>query len=84
MVSLALPSPPQGVEGIVNGMDVEEWDPRADKYLTVRYDKTNVHAGKAAAKAALQVGPARSEEGGVSLLILAFTCTEAASSLLIS
>jgi glycogen synthase len=47
----------QGVEGIVNGMDVEEWDPRADKYLTVRYDKTNVHAGKAAAKAALQVRP---------------------------
>ncbi len=43
-----------GAEGIVNGMDVEEWDPRVDKYLTVKYDKTNVHAGKAAAKEALQ------------------------------
>lgn len=39
----------------MNGMDVEEWDPRVDKYLTVKYDKTNVYAGKAAAKAALQV-----------------------------
>jgi len=43
-----------GAVGIVNGMDVEEWDPRADKYLTIKYDKTNVYAGKAAAKEALQ------------------------------
>lgn len=26
-----------------------------DKFLAVKYDKTNVHEGKAAAKAALQV-----------------------------
>lgn len=44
-----------GAEGIVNGMDVEEWDPRIDKYLAVKYDKSSVHAGKAAAKEALQV-----------------------------
>jgi glycogen synthase len=44
-----------GVEGIVNGMDVEEWDPRIDKFLTVKYDKNNVYEGKAAAKSALQV-----------------------------
>jgi len=44
-----------GAEGIVNGMDVEEWDPRMDKYLAVKYDKASVHAGKAAAKEALQV-----------------------------
>lgn len=44
----------KGCEGIVNGMDVEEWDPRKDKFLTVKYDKTTVHAGKAAAKEALQ------------------------------
>jgi len=43
-----------GAEGIVNGMDVEEWDPRIDKYLAVKYDKSSVHAGKAAAKEALQ------------------------------
>lgn len=43
-----------GVEGIVNGMDVEEWNPLKDKYLDVKFDKTNVHEGKAAAKQALQ------------------------------
>ena len=36
-------------------MDVEEWDPRIDKYLAVKYDKASVHTGKAAAKEALQV-----------------------------
>eukprot|EP00195_Chlamydomonas_chlamydogama_P008203 CAMPEP_0202903866 /NCGR_PEP_ID=MMETSP1392-20130828/26767_1 /ASSEMBLY_ACC=CAM_ASM_000868 /TAXON_ID=225041 /ORGANISM="Chlamydomonas chlamydogama, Strain SAG 11-48b" /LENGTH=611 /DNA_ID=CAMNT_0049591215 /DNA_START=59 /DNA_END=1891 /DNA_ORIENTATION=+ len=49
-----LKAAPGGVEGIVNGMDVEEWDPATDKLLTVKYDKTNVYAGKAAAKEALQ------------------------------
>ncbi|GAX78592.1 hypothetical protein CEUSTIGMA_g6031.t1 [Chlamydomonas eustigma] len=44
----------KGVEGIVNGMDVEEWDPASDKLLTIKYDKTNVFVGKAAAKEQLQ------------------------------
>lgn len=44
----------RGVTGIVNGMDTEEWDPATDKLLTVKYDKTNVMAGKAAAKEQLQ------------------------------
>lgn len=43
-----------GAIGIVNGMDIEEWDPKKDKYLTVKYDDSNVLAGKAAAKEALQ------------------------------
>lgn len=43
-----------GAEGIVNGMDVTEWNPKTDKYLPVKYDKTSVFEGKAAAKAALQ------------------------------
>jgi glycosyltransferase involved in cell wall biosynthesis len=43
-----------GAEGIVNGMDLEEWDPSVDKYLTLNYDEASVHAGKAAAKALLQ------------------------------
>ncbi|KAI8475913.1 MAG: granule-bound starch synthase [Monoraphidium minutum] len=45
-----------GAEGIVNGMDVEEWDPARDKvdYLTVNYDEKTVLEGKAAAKAKLQ------------------------------
>lgn len=40
----------------MNGMDIDEWDPKKDKYLTVKYDNKNVLAGKAAAKEALQVG----------------------------
>jgi granule-bound starch synthase len=43
-----------GVEGIVNGMDVEEWNPMTDKFLDVNYNKLSVYAGKAAAKEALQ------------------------------
>jgi granule-bound starch synthase len=43
-----------GAEGIVNGMDVTEWNPKTDKYLPVKYDKSSVFEGKAAAKAALQ------------------------------
>ena len=31
-----------GVTGIVNGMDVTEWDPSEDKYLDAKYDITNV------------------------------------------
>ncbi len=45
-----------GAEGVVNGMDVEEWAPSKDKFLDVKYDKDTVIEGKAAAKAALQVG----------------------------
>lgn len=43
-----------GATGIVNGMDTEEWDPRMDKFLTIKYNKTNVYEGKAAAKEVLQ------------------------------
>lgn len=43
-----------GAEGIVNGMDVEEWDPKKDKFLDMPYDKTNVMEGKRTAKATLQ------------------------------
>lgn len=43
-----------GAEGIVNGMDVTEWNPKTDKFLPVKYDRTTVFEGKAAAKAALQ------------------------------
>lgn len=43
-----------GAEGIVNGMDVTEWNPKTDKYLPVKFDRNTVFEGKAAAKAALQ------------------------------
>lgn len=35
-------------------MDIEEWNPKTDKFLTVAYDDKSVYAGKAAAKEALQ------------------------------
>ncbi|PSC71300.1 GBSSIb [Micractinium conductrix] len=44
----------KGVEGIVNGMDVEEWSPALDKFLKFKYDATTVEAGKAFAKSQLQ------------------------------
>eukprot|EP00798_Chlamydomonas_sp_ICE-L_P030281 gene30281-35269_t len=43
-----------GIEGIINGMDTDEWSPSTDKFLTVKYDKTTVFEGKAAAKEVLQ------------------------------
>jgi granule-bound starch synthase len=43
-----------GVRGIVNGMDVQEWDPSADKYLDVPYDITTVFDAKPLLKEALQ------------------------------
>ena len=42
------------IEGICNGMDTEEWNPKADKFLDVPYDADTVVAGKAAAKQTLQ------------------------------
>lgn len=30
--------------GIVNGMDVYEWDPVTDKYISVKYDATTVRS----------------------------------------
>jgi granule-bound starch synthase len=43
-----------GVRGIVNGMDVQEWDPSADKYLDVPYDISTVFDAKPLLKEALQ------------------------------
>eukprot|EP00878_Enallax_costatus_P000485 GHUV01000577.1.p1 GENE.GHUV01000577.1~~GHUV01000577.1.p1 ORF type:complete len:622 (+),score=214.06 GHUV01000577.1:161-1867(+) len=43
-----------GAEGIVNGMDVTEWNPKTDKYVPIKFDRSTVFEGKAAAKAALQ------------------------------
>merc|ERR1711959_562591 len=42
------------IEGIANGMDVSEWNPAKDKYLSVKYNRENMVMGKSAAKAALQ------------------------------
>ena len=31
-----------GITGIVNGMDVSEWDPSKDKYIATKYDVSTV------------------------------------------
>lgn len=43
-----------GITGIVNGMDVQEWNPVTDKYIDVNYDETTVMDAKPLLKEALQ------------------------------
>jgi granule-bound starch synthase len=43
-----------GITGIVNGMDIQEWDPSTDKYLEVNYDATTVLDAKPSLKETLQ------------------------------
>ncbi|KAK9280287.1 hypothetical protein L1049_013975 [Liquidambar formosana] len=43
-----------GIMGIVNGMDVQEWNPLTDKYIDVKFDATTVMDAKPLLKEALQ------------------------------
>ncbi|MBI4883591.1 MAG: glycogen synthase GlgA [Actinobacteria bacterium] len=43
-----------GLLGIVNGIDLETWNPATDSHIAARYAVSNVAAGKAANKAALR------------------------------
>lgn len=43
-----------GITGIINGMDVQEWNPSSDKYIDVKYDSTTVMDAKPLLKEALQ------------------------------
>lgn len=43
-----------GIKGIVNGMDVQEWNPLTDKYISVKYDASTVMDAKPLLKEALQ------------------------------
>ncbi|KAI3711499.1 hypothetical protein L2E82_41624 [Cichorium intybus] len=43
-----------GIQGIVNGMDVQEWNPMTDKYTSVKFDSTTVMSAKPLIKEALQ------------------------------
>ncbi|TPW20812.1 MAG: starch synthase, partial [Elusimicrobia bacterium] len=42
------------LHGVLNGLDLEAWDPARDEALPLRYSAKDAKAGKAAAKAALQ------------------------------
>lgn len=35
-----------GIAGIINGMDVQEWNPVTDKYIDIHYDATTVSASQ--------------------------------------
>ncbi|XVF51184.1 hypothetical protein PTKIN_Ptkin04bG0164100 [Pterospermum kingtungense] len=43
-----------GITGIVNGMDVQEWNPDTDKYIGIKYNATTVMDAKPLLKEALQ------------------------------
>ncbi|KAK1303691.1 hypothetical protein QJS10_CPB11g00558 [Acorus calamus] len=43
-----------GITGIVNGMDVQEWNPETDKYIDINYDATTVMDAKPVLKESLQ------------------------------
>jgi granule-bound starch synthase len=43
-----------GITGIVNGMDVQEWNPATDKHIDAKYDATTVMDAKPLLKEALQ------------------------------
>ncbi|KAL5979843.1 hypothetical protein ACLOJK_038954 [Asimina triloba] len=44
-----------GIFGIVNGMDIQEWNPWTDKYISVNYDAATVMEAKALLKENLQI-----------------------------
>ncbi|KAJ6297835.1 hypothetical protein OIU76_019028 [Salix suchowensis] len=43
-----------GITGIVNGMDVQEWNPATDKYLSIKYEIATVLSAKPLLKEELQ------------------------------
>ncbi|KAK0582447.1 hypothetical protein LWI29_025780 [Acer saccharum] len=43
-----------GITGIVNGMDVQEWNPLTDKYISVNFDASTVTDAKPLVKETLQ------------------------------
>ena len=57
-----------GVTGIINGMDVTEWDPSSDKYLPVPFDATTI-ANKGAIKEALQAEVGLPVDPSVPLIV---------------
>lgn len=56
------------LEGIVNGIDMETWDPKKDKHLAKNYDQRSWFYGKPANKLALQKELGLSERKDVCML----------------
>ncbi|KAJ4957075.1 hypothetical protein NE237_013858 [Protea cynaroides] len=57
-----------GITGIVNGMDVQEWNPSSDKYIDVKYDATTVFDAKPLLKEALQADVGLPVDGNIPLI----------------
>jgi starch synthase len=58
------------LSGVVNGIDVEAWDPLTDPHLAGHYDAGTVSAGKAICKAALQQAFDLAPEPGTPLIAM--------------
>lgn len=56
------------LRGIINGLDLEVWNPETDHALTRRYGAADVLAGKAACKSALQRRCGLAERSDIPLL----------------
>lgn len=54
--------------GILNGIDVDNWNPETDRYLAANYTARNFSAGKAACKLALQEDTSLGEHPDVPLI----------------
>jgi len=57
------------LSGIVNGLDIENWDPATDKSITANYT-TGKMQGKAACRAALQIDTGLASDTGQPLLTM--------------
>ncbi|KAI7996579.1 hypothetical protein LOK49_LG10G02347 [Camellia lanceoleosa] len=57
-----------GIIGIVNGMDVQEWNPSTDKYIDIKYNATIVMAAKRLLKEALQAEVGLPVDANISLI----------------
>ncbi|XP_043715780.1 granule-bound starch synthase 1, chloroplastic/amyloplastic-like [Telopea speciosissima] len=57
-----------GITGIVNGMDVQEWNPSTDKHIDVKYDATTVFDAKPLLKEALQAEVGLPVDGNIPVI----------------
>nr|ACY56079.1 granule-bound starch synthase II [Oryza sativa Indica Group]UBF46021.1 granule-bound starch synthase II [Oryza sativa aus subgroup]UBF46029.1 granule-bound starch synthase II [Oryza sativa Japonica Group x Oryza sativa Indica Group]UBF46043.1 granule-bound starch synthase II [Oryza sativa tropical japonica subgroup]UBF46418.1 granule-bound starch synthase II [Oryza longistaminata] len=55
--------------GIVNGMDVYEWNPATDKYISVKYDATTVTEARALNKEMLQAEVGLPVDSSIPLIV---------------
>jgi starch synthase len=62
--------------GIVNGIDVKDWNPASDKYLTVPYSTQNIAKGKQTNKLAIQQELGLRQDPNVMLVAMVSRLTD--------